>query len=82
VLRGHGGEIDLLVTDLIMPMMSGRELASRLLDSNTAMRVIFVNGNMETPLDDLLTAEERRNTLRKPFSSSELAAKVREILDR
>jgi CheY-like chemotaxis protein len=75
------GPIDLLVTDVVMPHLGGRELAERLLVRNAALRVLFVSGY--TP-DDALN--ERIQTgaaafLPKPYRPDDLLARVREVLD-
>jgi len=77
----HGGEIDLLVTDVIMPEMSGTDLADRLIADNPHLRVLYVSGY---PTEAAINAErkDRRFTfLQKPFSATELGRKLREILD-
>jgi CheY-like chemotaxis protein len=80
-LAANWGPIDLLVTDVVMPGMSGGELAERLRASNPGLRVLFISGYME--------AEEARRSiqvkgtafLQKPFASPELARAVRGALD-
>jgi len=77
------GTIDLLLTDVIMPDMNGRELSRRVLELLPAIRVLFMSGytadiiarhggDMDTGL----------HFLEKPFSASQLARKVREVIDR
>jgi PAS domain S-box-containing protein len=73
-------QISLLVTDVVMPRLGGRELASRLARSNQNMRVLFISGYTEDP------AFQRGSVtgaafLSKPFSPKELAEKVREVLE-
>jgi two-component system cell cycle sensor histidine kinase/response regulator CckA len=78
---GTEAPIHLLLTDVIMPRMGGRELAARLTASHAEARVLFVSGY--TPDTALLAgAEEARIAfLPKPYSVSELCRKVREVLD-
>jgi signal transduction histidine kinase/CheY-like chemotaxis protein len=76
LLAERGGEVDLLVTDLRMPGMGGRELADRVAERFPALRILFVSGYAgEAPVRH---AAER--FLPKPFSASELLAAVDELL--
>ncbi|MGE0713299.1 MAG: PAS domain S-box protein [Planctomycetota bacterium] len=74
------GRVDLVVTDLVMPGMNGRELADRLVASWPETRVIFMSGYA----GDTLARRELRpgvTYLAKPFTFEELTAKVREALE-
>jgi two-component system cell cycle sensor histidine kinase/response regulator CckA len=77
----HGGRIDLLLTDVIMPGFSGAELSKRLTAKYPDLRVIFMSGY----IDDLMVREGMNrhevSFLQKPFTPSNLAKKVREVLD-
>jgi PAS domain S-box-containing protein len=79
--RGHAGPIHLLVTDVVMPRMSGPRLADLLVAERPDMRVLFTSGySAETPgRHDSL--EEVGDYVPKPFSPAILARKVREVLD-
>ncbi|HET7225307.1 MAG TPA: ATP-binding protein [Candidatus Eisenbacteria bacterium] len=76
----HAGEIDLLITDVVMAGMGGRELASKLGAERPGIRVLFVSGYHAEAigLDDPPAAD----FLGKPFTPAALEAKVREILGR
>jgi signal transduction histidine kinase/CheY-like chemotaxis protein len=76
----HEGRIDLLLTDVVMPVMGGRELAKRLTAQQTNLRVLFVSGYTDEVAfhDGLL--ESRASFLAKPFTPDELANKVRDVL--
>ncbi len=78
----HPGGIDLLLTDVIMPQMSGRELAEQLKTLYPALKILFISGYTDDAVvrHGLLAAEVE--FLSKPFEMNKLAAKVREILDR
>jgi len=71
----YDGVIHLLITDMVMPGMSGRKMAERLLQQRADMRVLFVSGYGE-PVGTQASA----NFLQKPFTTEELALKIREVL--
>ena len=76
----HRDAIHLLITDLVTPHMSGREVAERLTSARPSMKVLFVSGHTG---DDLPADVARGSTfLRKPFTPDALARKVRVLLDR
>jgi CheY-like chemotaxis protein len=73
--------IDLLIADVIMPMMSGREVAEQLLAQRNTLKVLYMSGYTDDIVvrHGLLTAEV--NFLSKPFSPTSLLDKVRQVLD-
>jgi CheY-like chemotaxis protein len=75
----HGGSIDVLATDVVMPRMSGREVADRLLPLRPDLRVLFMSGYTEDPAvwEGL---EERKAFLQKPFTAGDLSAALRGLL--
>ena len=79
MVERHQGDIDLLVTDVVMPEMNGPALAQRLVAARPGMRILFVSGYAERilPLD---SSNRNVGFLGKPFQASALAAKVREML--
>jgi CheY-like chemotaxis protein len=80
LVREHSGPIHLMITDLVMPGMSGRTLAERVLEIRPDVRVLLTSGYAsEDALRSGLLAGELAY-LEKPFSSSALAQKVRELL--
>ena len=77
----HDGPISLMVTDVVMPGMSGRELAERLRSSRPGMKVLFISGYTDDTVVRHGVLEARMAFLQKPFTPSVLARKVREVLD-
>jgi len=81
VAREHAGPIDLLVTDVVMPRMNGRELVDRLSPLRPAMRVVYISGYT----DDAVVARGVEKAglafLQKPFTLDALARTVRAALD-
>ena len=77
----HRGPIHLLMTDLVMPGMSGWELAMRLAGQRPEMKVIYVSGYTDDTIVPHGVLEEEIAFLPKPFSLNELAHKVREALE-
>jgi PAS domain S-box-containing protein len=71
----HRGMIHLLITDMVMPGMNGREMAECLVQRRPEMKVLFVSG-----YGDAAGSNGDADFLQKPFSNEELAAKVREML--
>ncbi|MGC4121632.1 MAG: PAS domain S-box protein [Myxococcales bacterium] len=80
--KEHAGEIDLLVTDVIMPEMNGRELLRELLPLFPRLRSLFVSGYTADIVAPQGVLEPGVVFLQKPFSDEELVGKVREALDR
>ncbi len=75
------GGLQLLVTDVLMPGMTGVELAERLESQHDDLRVLFMSGYSEEVLGDRAgVVAEETNFLRKPFLSEELFTKIREVL--
>jgi len=79
--EAHAGAIDLLVTDVVMPGMSGRQLADALRQVRPATRVLFMSGYTDEAVLRHGVTGASPAFLQKPFSPIGLARKVREVLD-
>ncbi len=77
----HKEKINLLLTDVVMPGMSGRELAERLLCWQPEMKVLYMSGYTDDAMLRYGVLEEGMNFMQKPFSMEALAQKVRQVLD-
>ena len=80
--RAQSGRFELLVTDVVMPLMSGKQLATELLREHPNVRVLYVSGYTENTIVHRGVLEEGVELLAKPFSPTELRARVRALLDR
>jgi len=76
----HKGVIHLLLTDVVMPGMNGRELARRVALLRPDTKILFMSGYTENVIDRNGTIDPNVELLQKPFSMSELVSKVRELL--
>jgi two-component system, cell cycle sensor histidine kinase and response regulator CckA len=81
VVKNHGSMIHLAVTDVVMPNMSGGQLARELLKIRPEIRVLFVSGYAGQAVIDHKVFDLETNFLQKPFTLKQLSAKIREILN-
>jgi len=79
--RRHSGVIDALVTDVVMPGMSGRELAERLAPTRPEMKVLYTSGYTDDAMVRQGVLSAGVAFLQKPFVPDTLARKVRDVLD-
>jgi CheY-like chemotaxis protein len=77
----HEGEIQLLITDVVMPMMNGRELEQRIRAIQPGIKSLFMSGYTANVIAHQGVLDEGVFFLQKPFSIHDLAAKVREALE-
>jgi len=77
----HEGVIHLLLTDVIMPGMNGRELAQRISEIRPNVKVLYMSGYTENVVGQDGTLEAGVRLLQKPFNLRDLKTKVREVLD-
>lgn len=77
-----GRQIDLLITDVVMPEMNGAALARELCATRPSLRVLFMSGFADDAIEHHGIAAASFSFLQKPFTGLELARKVRDVLDR
>jgi CheY-like chemotaxis protein len=75
-------KVDLLVTDVVMPRLGGRDLVNRLLQHHPQVKVLYMSGYAENSLAHRGELPRGLNFIQKPYQPDELAARIREILDR
>ena len=78
--QSYNGKIDLLITDVVMPGMSGRELVQKLAQTRPVTKVLYLSGYAEDAILSDGSIEKGTAFLQKPFSLQNLARKVREVL--
>ncbi len=76
----HASEIRLLITDVVMPEMNGRDLAERLQDLYPSMQTLFMSGYTATVIAHRGVLDEGVNFIQKPFPIRALAVKVRDAM--
>jgi CheY-like chemotaxis protein len=81
ICREHGQGVDILLTDVIMPGMSGPELAKKIAEANSHIRVLYMSGYIDDSLLRQEIQEQGTAYLQKPFTPLSLTKKVREVLD-
>ena len=82
VLEAHDAPVDLLLTDVVMPGMSGHELAARIKVTHPDLKVLFASGYLPDAFPNRAQLGEDVQFLAKPYSPSSLTSKVRDVLDR
>jgi CheY-like chemotaxis protein len=78
MVEEYAGTIDLLLTDMVMPQMGGKELAEHLQHSHPEMKMIFMSGYTE---ERIVLPDNAHTSIQKPFTPRKLAQIVRKVLD-
>ena len=81
IAAAHKGKIQLLITDVVMPRLSGRELASRLAATRPDLKVLYISGYTDDSIFRHGVLQGGMAFLQKPFNLKALATKIREILE-
>ncbi|MGB8540300.1 MAG: CHASE4 domain-containing protein [Candidatus Acidiferrales bacterium] len=81
IAAAHPGVIQLLITDVVMPRLSGRELASQIAAARRDLKVLYISGYTDDSIFRHGVLEGGMEFLQKPFNLRTLAQKIREILD-
>jgi len=79
--EAYGEDLDLLLTDVVMPEMNGKELASRLSSRSARFKCLFMSGYTADAIAKHGVLDDGVNFIEKPFNLNDLALKVREVLD-
>ncbi|MBI5552257.1 MAG: PocR ligand-binding domain-containing protein [Desulfobacterales bacterium] len=79
--ESYAGKIDMLISDVVMPEMSGRDMAAKLLQAYPGLKCLFMSGYTANVIAHHGILDEGIRFINKPFSMKALAAKVREILN-
>jgi two-component system cell cycle sensor histidine kinase/response regulator CckA len=77
----HADEIDLLLMDVVMPGMTGKDLAAKLIIERPEIKVIYISGYSEDVIVHQGAVEAGVVLVQKPFTAEALLSKVREVLD-
>ena len=78
--QATGRDVDLLVTDLVMPGMSGRDLAERLRSEREGLAIVYISGYTEDVLDSHVGLDRGEDVLTKPYAAADLLGRVRDAL--
>lgn len=82
VMEREGNRIQIIITDVMMPGMTGPEMIEKILKTHPGIKVVFISGYAEDAFVNIYGAEEREfNFLPKPFTLKQLASKVKEVLE-
>lgn len=82
IIKESQGKVDMLITDVVMPKMSGKEVAERFRAISSEVKVLFISGYTDNIIGGHKILEEGTDFLAKPYSSEQFLTKVRRILDR
>ena len=80
--RDHSGPIHLLLSDVVMPQTSGRDLADRISEMRPEIKVLWMSGYTDDTIAHHGILEPGLHFLQKPFTPASLGEKIREVLDK
>ena len=80
ICERHGGNIDMLLSDVVMPVMNGPAVAAMLTKIRPAMKVLFMSGYTDDAIVRIGVMERGVPFLQKPFTPERLTNKIREVL--
>ena len=80
--KNHSGAIDLLMTDVVMPEMNGRDMAEQIADLYPAIQLLFMSGYTANVIAHQGVLDDGVAFIQKPFSMADMTAKGREVLDK
>jgi two-component system cell cycle sensor histidine kinase/response regulator CckA len=80
IAAARSGDIDVLLTDVVMPRMLGKEAAERIRALRPGVKVLFMSGYAQGVLDSQGVVEADVNLIQKPFSQTQLLATLRQII--
>lgn len=78
--KENTGEINLLITDVVMPEMNGRELSEQIIALYPNLKVLFMSGYTANIIAHRGVLEDNISFISKPFSKKDIAVKIREVL--
>ncbi len=82
IWKAQSNQIDLLLTDVVMPRMGGRVLAEKLIATKPGFKVLYISGYSDDVIAEHGLSGDQFDFLQKPFTRESLSAKVRQVLDR
>ncbi len=82
LVREHGGSIHLLLTDVVMPGLSGRALAGQMISTHPTLKVLYMSGYTENAIVHHGVLDPGVDLIQKPFTVGALSKKVRELLEK
>jgi two-component system cell cycle sensor histidine kinase/response regulator CckA len=81
IAEGHRSKIQLLITDVVMPRLSGKELAKLLVERRPEMKVLYMSGYTDSAIVNSGILQKEVAFLQKPFTPAALTSKVRDVLE-
>ncbi len=81
IVEEYAGKLDLLLTDVVMPMMTGVQLAQRIVAMRRQIKVLYMSGHAREGLDSQVPGDASREFLQKPFTRQAMLAKIAGVLD-